>query len=85
MRATHKGGKNLLHPAIIRVAAHPAVFADELLALLRQETTDDTSYIYVEGRVGDIVDLVTRTCEGHATGQAISYSRVTSGLTSLTG
>ena len=38
----------------------------------------------VEVRVGDIVDFVTRTREGHVTGQAISQSRVTSGLTSLT-
>ena len=38
----------------------------------------------VVARVGDIVDLVTRTREGHVTGQANIKSRVTSGLTSST-
>ena len=28
--------------------------------------------LYVEDRVGDIVHLVTRTCERHVTGQVIS-------------
>ena len=37
----------------------------------------------MEDRVGGIVDLVTHTRKGHVTGQAISYSRVTSGLTSM--
>ena len=37
----------------------------------------------MEGRVGDIVHLVTRSCEGHVTGRIISESLVSSGLTSL--